>query len=128
MKASAKAALLSAFVFPGLGYFYLKSFRRGLASLLVVLGGMAYLVWSITTYTLERLDSVLAKLQGPAPSLAEISRIVETQQLTPPYYFTVFYTLVFVWIFAIIDCFRIGLQREALEEGKKTGQGANETP
>ena len=48
MKISYKAALLSAFVFPGVGQFYLKRHWRGLFIMLFVFTGLGYMIRSAT--------------------------------------------------------------------------------
>jgi TM2 domain-containing membrane protein YozV len=113
MKVSYKAALLSTFVFPGVGHFYLKKYLRGLVIMFIVLSGLGFMVWSATASAFNRLDSVMVKMQGGATSLQEISDIVGSKTLTiTPYYDTVFYFIVCFWIFAIIDAYKIGKKRE----------------
>jgi TM2 domain-containing membrane protein YozV len=112
MKASYKAALLSAFVFPGVGHFYLKKYWRGLAIMFIALSGLGFMIWSATASALSRLDSVMVKMQGGTSSLQEISDIVGSKTLTTnPYDEAVFYFIVCFWIFAIIDAYKIGRNR-----------------
>jgi TM2 domain-containing membrane protein YozV len=119
MKVSHKAALLSAFVFPGVGHFYLKKYWRGLVIMFLVLSGSGFIVWSATASAFNRLDSVMAKIQGGTTNLKEISDIVGSKTLTTtPYYDAVFYVMICVWIFTIIDAYKIGKKREF--QDKKT--------
>ena len=76
MKISYKAALLSAFVFPGVGQFYLKRYWRGLVIMLLSCTGLGYLIWSATVSALNRLDDVTVKVQGGTTNLQELSDIV----------------------------------------------------
>jgi TM2 domain-containing membrane protein YozV len=118
MKVSYKAALLSTFVFPGVGHLYLKKYWRGLGIMFIVLSGLGFMVWSATTSAFNRLDSVMVKMQGGTTSLQEISDIVGSKMLsTTPYYDAVFYFIVCFWIFAIIDAYKIGKQREFQDTG-----------
>ncbi len=120
MKVSYKASLLSAFVFPGAGQFYLKSYWRGLVILFFVITGLCYMIWSATSSVLNRLDD-MAKMQGGPASFQELLDVIGLQTLsTDPYYGTVFYVIVCVWIFAIIDAFRIGKQRDLQDKETST--------
>jgi TM2 domain-containing membrane protein YozV len=117
MKVSYKAALLSTFVFPGVGQFYLKRYWRGLVIMFFVFTGLGYLIWSATVSALNRLDDVMVKVQGGTTNLQELSGIVGSKMITTdPYHDAVFYVIVCFWIFAIIDAYRIGKQREFQDE------------
>jgi TM2 domain-containing membrane protein YozV len=112
MKVSYKASLLSAFVFPGAGQFYLKSYWKGLVILFFVITGLCYMIWSATASALNRLD-VMVKMQGGPANFQELLDVNGLKTLnTNPYHGIVFYAIVCLWIFAIIDAFRIGKQRE----------------
>jgi TM2 domain-containing membrane protein YozV len=117
MKVSYKAALLSTFVFPGVGQFYLKRYWRGLVIMFLSCTGLGYMIWSATISALNRLDDVMVKVQGGTTNLQELSDIVGSKMLTTdPYHDAVFYVIVCLWIFAIIDAYRIGKQREFQDE------------
>ena len=117
MKVSHKAAFLSAFVFPGVGHIYLKSYRRGLVIIFLSCAGLGYLIWSATVSALNRLDVAMVKVPGGATNLQEISDIVGSKILnTDPYRDAVFYVIVCFWIFAVIDAYRIGKGREFQDE------------
>ena len=109
MKISYKAALLSTFVFPGVGHLYLKKYRRGLVILFFVIAGLGYMIWSATVTALDRLDDAMVRVQGGAMNLKELSAIVGSKMsTTDPYLDAVFYVIVCLWIFAVIDAYRIG--------------------
>jgi TM2 domain-containing membrane protein YozV len=117
MKVSYKAALLSTFVFPGVGQLYLKKYWRRLVIMFLSCTGLGYLIWSATVSTLNRLDNVMVKVQGGTTNLQELSGIVGSKMITTdPYHDAVFYVIVCLWIFAIIDAYRIGKQREFQDE------------
>ena len=117
MKVSYKAALLSTFVFPGVGQLYLKKYWRGLVIIFFVFTGLGYMIWSATASAINRLDDVMVKMQGGTTNLQELSDIVGSKILTTdPYHDAVFYFIVCFWIFAIIDAYRIGKQREFQDE------------
>ena len=113
MKVSYKAALLSTFVFPGVGQLYLKRYWRGLVIMFFVFTGLGYIIWSVTVSALNSLEEVMVKMQGGTPNLQEISDIVASKMLnTDPYVNIVLYVIVCFWIFAIIDSYIIGKQKE----------------
>jgi len=117
MKASYKAALLSAFVFPGVGHFYFKKYWRGLLIMVVALSDLVFMVWSATSSALNLIDSAIDRMQGGATGFHEISNVIGSKALTAAaYYDAVFWCMVFVWIFAIIDAYRIGKQRESQDK------------
>ena len=117
MKASYKAALLSTVVFPGVGQLYLKKYRRGLVICFLSCTGLGYMIWSATVSAIHRLDDMMVKMQGDATNLQKLPDIVGSSGLTAdPYYNAVFYFIVCLWIFAIIDAYRIGRRRESSDE------------
>lgn len=117
MKVSYKAALLSAFVFPGVGQLYLKKYWRGLVIMFLSCTGLGYMIWSATVSAINRLDDVMVKMQSDTTNLQELSDIVGSKTLTTnPYHDAVFYFIVCFWIFAVIDAYRIGRQREFQDE------------
>ena len=117
MKISSKAALLSALVFPGVGQFYLKRHWRGLFIMLFVFTGLGYMIWSATVAALSVLDDTMVKLQSGTDSLQELSNIVGSKMsTTDPYHDAVFYLVVCFWIFAVIDAYIIGKEKESQDE------------
>ena len=79
--------------------------------------GLVYMIWSATVSALNHLDDVMVKVQGGTTNLQELSSIAGSKMLTTdPYHDAVFYVIVCLWIFAIIDAYRIGKQREFQDE------------
>jgi hypothetical protein len=59
----------------------------------------------------------MVKMQGGTTNLQELSNIFGSKVLTAdPYYDAVFYFIVCIWIFAIIDAYRIGRRKEFSDE------------
>ena len=82
-----------------------------------VFTGLGYMIWSATVAALNVLDDAMVKMQGGTTNLQELSDIVGSKMLTTdPYHDAVFYVIVCIWIFAIIDAYRIGRQREFQDE------------
>ncbi len=118
LKASYKAALLSLFVFPGLGHLYLKRYWRGLVIMLFFLTGVSYMVWFITASALKRLDRAMVMMKGDITKLQHLPDIVGSKMLvTGLYQDVVSYVIICLWIFAVIDAYRIGRQRELQDKG-----------
>ncbi|MFH1976559.1 MAG: DUF5683 domain-containing protein [Pseudomonadota bacterium] len=121
MKISSKAALLSTFVFPGVGQLYLKKYLRGLVIMFLSCIGLGYIIWSSAGSAINHLDDVMVKMQGGTMNLQELSDIVRSKLLTTDSHNNfVFYFIVCIWIFAIIDAYRIGKQRGL--QDKETSQ------
>jgi hypothetical protein len=112
MKKPMKAALLSAFVFPGTGHFLLKKYFAG-----AVLAGTAIAaLYFLTTKTLERALQLTEKLQsGEVPlNAATITELAsrpatgsEAQLLNVAVTF-----LLISWLVGIIDSYRAGRAQE----------------
>jgi len=117
MKVSHKAALLSTFVFPGVGQMFLKKFWRGLGIMVIVFTGLGYMIWSATVTALNLVDDAMLKMKGSTPNLQEISDSIGSKvPNTDPYVDIVFYVMVCFWLFAIIDAYIIGKQRDIQDE------------
>jgi hypothetical protein len=121
MKVSYKAALLSLFLFPGLGHIYLKRYCRGLVILFSFLTGLGYIIWFITVSALNHLDEAMVMIEGGTKNPRGLPGLVGSKMVTTgPYQDVVYYVIIGVWIFAVIDAYRIGRQREL--HGKETSQ------
>jgi TM2 domain-containing membrane protein YozV len=117
MKVSYKAALLSAFVFPGVGQFYLKRHWRGLFIMLFSFAGLGYIIWPVAISAFSVVDNAVVMLQNGADSLQELSNLAGSKILTTdPYHDAVFYLTVCFWIFAVIDAYIIGKEKESQDE------------
>lgn len=85
--------------------------------MLVVFTGLGYMIWSATVAALNRLDDAMVKMQGGTANLQGLSDIVGSKLLTTdPHHDAVLYVIICFWIFAIIDAYRIGKQREFQDE------------
>ena len=118
LKVSYTAALLSLFVFPGLGHLYLKRYWRGLVIMVLFLTGLGYMIWFITVSVLKRLDDTMVMMKGDITKLQHPQDIFGSKLLTTgPYQEVVYYIIIGFWIFAVIDAYRIGRQRELQDKG-----------
>lgn len=108
MRQSLKAALFSAFVFPGSGHFLLKKHVRG-----ALLSGVTILcAWALISTALEKAQEISLKIQsGEIPF--DIARITaEVTKLTAgggtQLADNATYLLVICWLVGIVDSFRVG--------------------
>jgi TM2 domain-containing membrane protein YozV len=107
MKSSIKAALLSGFVFPGLGQIYLNRYTRGLTILILVLSALCIIIGTVVASALESLKAIqsgggIADMQTVS-NLARIDSVHSAINLN--------FILLFVlccWLFSVLDAYRIG--------------------
>ena len=85
--------------------------------MLFVFTGLGYMIGSATLAALRVLDDAVVKLQSGTDSLQELSNIAGSKILTTDsYHDAVFYLIICFWIFAIIDAYIIGKERESQNE------------
>ncbi|MCP4433832.1 MAG: hypothetical protein GY806_22915 [Gammaproteobacteria bacterium] len=108
MRRSQKAALFSAFLFPGSGHFLLKKHvQGGLLSSVTIL-----CVWALLSTALEKAQEISLKIQSGEIPL-DITRITDevTKQAAgggTQIADIATYILVICWLVGIVDSFRIG--------------------
>jgi len=118
MSRSLKAALLSAFVFPGSGHFLLRKPVHG--SLLA--GVSIVCLWALLSIALDKAREISLKLQSGEIPL-DISRITEevSKQVAAGGTLTAdiaTYLLLFCWLLGMVDSYRVGrLQDRARSKG-----------
>lgn len=103
-----KAALLSAFVFPGVGHIYLKRYLHGIFLSGVSLVGSYYLL----SKTVERSLQIVEKIQSGDVQLdvTAITELVSKQAIGTDAQLLNIATAVIIicWIIGIIDSYRVG--------------------
>lgn len=108
MKKAIKAALLSAFVFPGVGHLFLKRYIS--AALFATTAFTAS--YLLISKTLENALQIVDKIQrGEVPAdIITITELVSQQTAANNLLSTDIITsvLLLTWLAAIIDCYRIG--------------------
>ena len=116
MKKSMKAALLSAFVFPGVGHIYLKRYIPGVVLVGASLAGIYYL----TSNAIERSLQIVGKIQsGDVPlDVTAITELVSKQSTgTEAQLLDIATTVIFIcWIIGIIDSYRVGRGQDKIEQ------------
>jgi TM2 domain-containing membrane protein YozV len=120
MKKSYKAALMSAFLFPGSGQLYLKRYWQGLIIMGICIAGLAYIVWQAIVKALSIMDSELLKVQqGGNVDIQGITAMLNSKDTSSsPYGNIILFGIICCWIYAIIDAYLSGK-----EEEQKDSQG-----
>ena len=113
MKASSKAALLSALVFPGLGQMYLKRYIRGLIPMVLVLTGLVVLIVQATVSALQVLDKIQIQLQGGTVDMNAVSNLAAGSSTHGgPYSSLISLGIAGCWIFSVIDAYLLGKEKD----------------
>ena len=111
MKASIKASLLSAFVFPGVGQMHLKRYVRGLIPMVLVLTGLGVLVVQETLGALQLLDKM--QLQGGTVDMNALSNLAaKSSTQGDPYSSLISLGIAICWIYSVIDAYRLGREKD----------------
>jgi len=108
MKKHTKAALLSIFIFPGVGHFLLKKRIQG-----ALLAGTAFVaLYFLIAKTVEKTLQVFEKVQsGEAPlDIATITQLVSSQTTGTETQLLRLATaaLIISWLIGIVDSYRVG--------------------
>jgi len=108
MKKSVKAALLSAFVYPGMGHFYLKKH----AMFAVFACAFSVPLYFIISEILAKAERVVEQIKnGEIPlDIAAISESLSSSTVgVDSQEFNIkIYVLVVIWLIGIIDSYRLG--------------------
>jgi len=113
MKASIKAALLSALVFPGSGQMYLKRYVRGLIPMVLVLAGLGVLIVQAAIGALQVLDKMQIQLQGGTVDMNAVSNLAAGSSTHgDPYSSLLSIGIAVCWIFSVIDAYRLGKEKD----------------
>mgnify|MGYP001824593268 CR=1 FL=1 len=112
MKKSAKASLLSAFVFPGAGHLYLKKYIPGVTLIGVSLVSIYYLIATSVESALE----IAEKIQSGEVQLdtTTITELVSKQTAGTESQLINIATsaIIICWVVGIIDSYRVGRAQE----------------
>ncbi|MGS0690055.1 DUF6677 family protein [Shewanella sp. 0m-4] len=115
MKTSIKAALLSAFICPGSGHFYLKKYAMGKVLLVTTVTSLCFLLW----HAYQRAQIISQQiLNGEIPlELNAIYSAVTQAPLGNEALYINIATMGFIlaWVIGIIDSYRLGKQLDDAE-------------
>ena len=105
MKKTARAALLSGLVFPGLGQISLKRYMRGAAFMLLTAGGLTLLVFKAVRDALSILNRM--EIQGAVIDFQTLLNLaVESSTSLSGSYRIPLLLIVGCWLISIIDAIR----------------------
>lgn len=108
MKTATKAALFSAIVFPGAGYFVVQRRVQGAIAFLITLTGLSIMM--VEAY--QKAQIIAEKIvAGVVPLDVQVIReqiILTPGNLSPEIATYLSLAIGAVWLFSIIDCYRIG--------------------
>jgi hypothetical protein len=111
MKNESKAILLSALVFPGAGHVFLKKYPIALgficASIYLLITLFNFLNGIVQVVT-KQINNGEISLNIDALTQAVSSQLSEL----PAQYSYISYALLFLWVFAMIDAYRLGLKSQ----------------
>ncbi|MFT6985801.1 MAG: hypothetical protein ACJAT7_001617 [Psychromonas sp.] len=113
MKKPIKAALLSAFVFPGIGHLFLKKY---ISAVLFVTSALAA-TYQLLSKTLENAQQIVEKIQNGeiAPDISAITESV-TQQTDNSGLLNadlMSQLLMIIWLVSIVDAYRVGRSQQS---------------
>ena len=115
MKTSIKAALISAFVCPGSGHFYLKKYAMGKVLLVTTVLSLCYLLW----HAYQRAQIISQQiLNGEIP--LELNAIYSAVMQAPVGNEALYINLatmgfILAWGVGVIDSYRLGKQLDDAE-------------
>ena len=111
MKTSIKAALLSGFVFPGLGQMYLRRYVRGLVPMVLVLICLGVLIARVTASALQGLHTM--QLQGGNVDMNAVANLAAASSSQGDGYSSLIWLgIAGCWLFAVIDAYRLGKEKD----------------
>ena len=108
MSNSLKAALLSGLVFPGIGQFSLKYYKRGFALIIAVSVCLSVIVVQAVQYAFDILDQIQS--DGGAIDMDTILSIAHQASTSFDSRMTNFSTLFLIicWVIGILDAYMLG--------------------
>ena len=107
MNTAVKAALLSGFVFPGLGQMYLRRFKRGFTIMILVLLAIGMIIRTVIVSALERLKAI--ESGGGIADMETISNLARIDSVHSGINLKLILLFVLCcWLFSVADAYKIG--------------------
>jgi hypothetical protein len=108
MNVAVKAAIFSAFLFPGWGQIYLKNYKRGIVFILPVLFCIISLCWVIIRVAINIIKASHLK-QGDVNLQAVLKIVTDSMTILNSRYIVFILLPIFVlWIISIVDAYLLG--------------------
>lgn len=118
MNRAIKAALLSAFVFPGLGQMYLKRYARGLIPMALTLTSLGVWIVGATVRALGELEKI--QIQGGLIDLNTVANRAAASSSSGDWYSPLIVPLIVLcWLFSVIDAYMLGKGTPAMQDRTK---------
>ncbi len=111
MKKSAKAALLSAFLYPGAGHFFLKKYAFSVAFACAFSVPLYYIISETTTKAMHIVEQIkngemALDITKISESLTSAAVGLDTQEVNIK-----MYAVIIIWLIGIIDSYRLGHEK-----------------
>ena len=119
MEKEIKAALLSAFVCPGVGQMFLGRYLKGLAMMIVVVGGAGFTMVTAALRALEELEKI--QRAGNADVVALASLAASSSARGASYDTLIWIAIACCWTFSVIDAYRTGKAMGGKDAGDEKG-------
>lgn len=107
MKKSTKAALFSAFIFPGAGHFFLKKYVQAI----ILVGVSSYAGYYLFSKSIEKALQIVEKIESGEvlPDVTAITELLSKQATGNEAQLLDFstYTITICWLVGIIDSYRV---------------------
>jgi len=118
-----KAVLLSAFLFPGAGHYFLKRYFTAMLLGIVAAGGLYFLIVETLARSRQIAEQILA---GEIPyDLATITQLASMHSAGSDARLlnTATTAVAIAWLIGMVDSYRVGRQQDALDGAKLTRSG-----
>ncbi len=114
MNKAVTASLLSAFVCPGAGHFYLKKYNLGTLISACSLTGLVYLLYQAVERAREISEQILS---GAVPlDIGVITKLITEQPANAQYVTLATWVFILGWIVGVFDAYRQGKLLDKSEE------------
>ncbi len=111
------AALLSAFVYPGTGHFYLKQYNVGTLLSGISSIGFIYLLYQGTLQAQSIVDRIVS---GELAMEMDIiyQQLTQISAYADPFGINIaIYSFVITWVVSVVDAYRLGKKQQSKQKG-----------
>jgi TM2 domain-containing membrane protein YozV len=113
MNLATKAVLFNAFLFPGWGQVYLKKYKKGILIIVAILAGVVSILLSVVQTTIAILKVTPFK-KGTITFISVVQLAIDSIKALDRYYlFLILFSMILLWIFSIIDAYKVGKKEMA---------------
>jgi hypothetical protein len=127
MKEANKSALISAFIYPGVGHLYLEKRISGCVLVAIATWALFIVIGNIMARAMAITDKIISG--QIAPDIAVIRQLLLQPQSDPlaQQLSTATTVLIIVWIIGIIDSYRLGRAKDTQQQSNgKLKRGSSE--